>query len=104
VGTGGVGTDHAGVSAAERGRGGGWALDGGSCADVAVDTAKIFSVRGGGVYQGKESDRHSSEIYGPGEEFHRAKLLGAAVLRCGSSKLTLGGDTISKVDPARSLS
>src|SRR5512135_1209241 len=81
MGSHGVGTDHPGISAAEGGRGGGGALDGGSRAHVVVDTAEVFSVRGGGVYQGKECDRHSPEVYGPGEEFHWAKLLGEGVLR-----------------------
>ena len=48
--------------------------------NVVVDTAEVFSVRGGGVYQGKECDCNSPAVYGPGEEFHGAKLLGEGVL------------------------
>ena len=81
MGADGVGTDHLRVGAAEGGRGGGGLLDGGSCAHVAVDTAEVFSVRGGGVYQRTECDCNNPAVYGPGEEFHWAKLLGAGVLR-----------------------
>ena len=81
MGSHGAWTDHPRVSAAEGGRGGGGAPDVGSCAYVAVDTAEVFSVGGGGVYQGKECDSNSPKIYGQGEEFHWAKLLGEGVLR-----------------------
>ena len=72
----GAGADYRGVSTTERGRGGGGTLDGGSRAYVVVDTAEVLSVRGGGVHQGQECDRHSAKVYGPGEEFRWAKLLG----------------------------
>src|SRR6266508_2394388 len=80
MGTHGAGTDHTRVSETEGGRGGGGALDGGSRAHVVVDTAEVFSVRGGGVHQGQECDSNSPKVYGPGEEFCRSKLLGEGVL------------------------
>ena len=36
---------------------------------------------GGGVHQRQECDSDSAEVYGPGEEFRRAKLLGEGILR-----------------------
>ena len=56
-------------------------LMGGSRAHVVVDTPEVFSVWGGGVYQGQKCDSHSAEVYGSGEEFCWAKLLGEGVLR-----------------------
>ena len=46
-----------------------------------IDTAKVFGVRGGGVYQGEERDSDRPTVYGSGEEFCRAEFLGEGILR-----------------------
>jgi len=73
--------DHAGVGPTERERGGGRASEGGSCAHDVVDTAEVFGLRGGGVYQGEECDSDRPKIYGSDEELCRVELLGEGILR-----------------------
>src|SRR4029450_3346533 len=58
-----VRADHPGFSPAERERSGGGASDGRPCAHAVVDTTEVLGVRGGGVYQGQECNRDSSEFH-----------------------------------------
>src|SRR5215470_10120455 len=75
-----AGSDFTGLGAAERGRGGGGTPDERSRAYAVVDTAKVLSVRGGGVYQREECDSDRAPLYGASEEFCGTTLLGARVL------------------------
>jgi hypothetical protein len=76
-----VRADNLGFSPAEGERSGGGACDGQPCAYAVIDTTEVLGLRGGGVYQGQECHRDSSEFHGSSEEFCRAELLGAGILR-----------------------
>lgn len=76
-----VRADHPGFSPAERERSGGGASDGRPCAHAVVDTTEVLGLRGGGVYQGQECNRDSSEFHGSREELCGAELLGEGILR-----------------------
>jgi REP-associated tyrosine transposase len=49
--------------AQQKERSGGGASDGRPCAHAVVDTTEVLGVRGGGVYQGQECNRDSSEFH-----------------------------------------
>src|SRR5499425_3886266 len=53
-----------------------------SGAYAVVDTAKVLSVRGGGVYQREECDSDRAPLYGASEEFCGTTLLGARSTLC----------------------
>ena len=76
-----VRADHPGFSPAERERSGGGASDGRPCAHAVIDTTEVLGLRGGGVYQGQECHRDSSEFHGSREELCAAELLGEGILR-----------------------
>src|SRR5262245_19483268 len=76
-----VRADHPGFSPAERERSGGGASDGRPCSHAVVDNTEGLGVRGGGVYQGQECNRDSSEFHGSSEELCGTGLLGEGLLR-----------------------
>ena len=82
-----VRSDHTRISPTERSGGGGRAFDARSCAHVVVDTAEVFGIRGGGIYQGEERDSDRSAVYGSSEE-----LCGAEFWARGYYVSTVGRD------------
>jgi len=64
-----VRADPPGFSPAERERSGGGASDGRPCAHAVVDTTEVLGLGGGGVYQGQECNRDSSNFMDRAKNF-----------------------------------
>ena len=64
----------------ERMPGRGGALDAGSCAYVAVDTAKILSILGDRVHEGQKCDPHCKGVWRAAAQLCGAELLGTGLL------------------------